>query len=101
MMFDKYRYKYDRANDEYKKFLARKEMPSKNQILSEYLTSGIRVSKEIFPDIHRSIETVIHWRKYIVMDKNCVYEDKYFKVINPELPLNCRDDGGWIEVIFT
>jgi hypothetical protein len=28
------------------------------------------------------------------MDRNCVYEDKYFKVISPEFPLNCRDDGG-------
>ena len=24
----------------------------------------------------------------------CVYEDKYFSVIAPELPLNCREDGG-------
>ena len=24
----------------------------------------------------------------------CVYEDKYFTVIAPELPLNCREDGG-------
>src|SRR5215471_17560463 len=24
----------------------------------------------------------------------CVYEDKYFKVIAPEFPLNCRADGG-------
>jgi hypothetical protein len=28
------------------------------------------------------------------MDKNTVYEDKYFKVISPDYPLNCRDDGG-------
>ncbi len=33
------------------------------------------------------------------MDKNCVYEDKYFKVINPEFPLNCRDDGGHLILI--
>ena len=23
-----------------------------------------------------------------------VYEDKYFHVVSPALPLNCRDDGG-------
>ena len=28
------------------------------------------------------------------MDSDCVYEDKYFKVVNPPKPLNCRDDGG-------
>ncbi len=28
------------------------------------------------------------------MGNNTVYEDKYFKVISPQLPLNCRDDGG-------
>jgi len=28
------------------------------------------------------------------VDKDTVYEDKYFKVINPDSPLNCRDDGG-------
>lgn len=33
------------------------------------------------------------------MEKNCVYEDKYFKVINPEFPLNCRDDGGHLIMI--
>ena len=33
------------------------------------------------------------------MDKNCVYEDKYFKVISPEFPLNCRDDGGHLILI--
>jgi diadenosine tetraphosphate (Ap4A) HIT family hydrolase len=26
--------------------------------------------------------------------KQTVYEDKYFQVISPALPLNCRDDGG-------
>jgi diadenosine tetraphosphate (Ap4A) HIT family hydrolase len=33
------------------------------------------------------------------MDKNCVYEDKFFKVINPELPLNCSDDGGHLVLV--
>ena len=33
------------------------------------------------------------------MDKNCVYEDKYFKVISPEFPLNCKDDGGHLILI--
>jgi hypothetical protein len=33
------------------------------------------------------------------MDRNCVYEDKYFKVISPEFPLNCRDDGGHLIMI--
>lgn len=28
------------------------------------------------------------------MDANCVYEDRYFVVISPEYPLNCKDDGG-------
>ena len=28
-----------------------------------------------------------------------VYEDKYFAVISPELPLNCRDDGGHLILI--
>lgn len=28
------------------------------------------------------------------MDADCVYEDRYFVVISPEFPLNCRDDGG-------
>ncbi len=23
-----------------------------------------------------------------------IYEDKYFKVVSPEYPLNCREDGG-------
>ena len=33
------------------------------------------------------------------MDKDCVYEDKYFKVISPEFPLNCSDDGGHLILI--
>ncbi|MBN2334357.1 hypothetical protein JXL21_02275 [Candidatus Bathyarchaeota archaeon] len=33
------------------------------------------------------------------MDENRVYEDKYFKVISPEFPLNCRDDGGHLILI--
>ena len=33
------------------------------------------------------------------MDKNRVYEDKYFKVIRPEFPLNCKDDGGHLILI--
>ncbi|MBI4763629.1 MAG: hypothetical protein HY787_03370 [Deltaproteobacteria bacterium] len=33
------------------------------------------------------------------MEKNCVYEDKYFMVISPEFPLNCRDDGGHLILI--
>jgi diadenosine tetraphosphate (Ap4A) HIT family hydrolase len=33
------------------------------------------------------------------MEKNCVHEDKYFKVISPEFPLNCRDDGGHLILI--
>jgi len=28
------------------------------------------------------------------MTDKLVYEDKYFRVISPEFPLNCRDDGG-------
>ena len=34
-----------------------------------------------------------------MMDKNCVYEDKYFKVISPEFPLNCREDGGHLIMV--
>ena len=30
---------------------------------------------------------------------NCVYEDKYFKVISPEFSLNCREDGGHLILI--
>ena len=33
------------------------------------------------------------------MDEDCVYEDKYFKVISPQNPLNCRDDGGHLILI--
>ena len=33
------------------------------------------------------------------MDKDTVYEDKYYKVINPDSPLNCRDDGGHLILI--
>ena len=29
----------------------------------------------------------------------CVYDDKYFQVISPRLPLNCRDDGGHLILI--
>ena len=29
----------------------------------------------------------------------CVYEDRYFQVIAPELPLNCREDGGHLVVV--
>jgi diadenosine tetraphosphate (Ap4A) HIT family hydrolase len=35
----------------------------------------------------------------LILDKNCVYEDKYFKVISPEFPLNCRDDGGHLILV--
>ena len=31
--------------------------------------------------------------------EECVYEDKYFMVISPEFPLNCRDDGGHLILI--
>jgi len=31
--------------------------------------------------------------------QECVYEDKYFVVISPEYPLNCRDDGGHLILI--
>lgn len=33
------------------------------------------------------------------MKENTVYEDKYFSVISPSLPLNCRDDGGHLILI--
>ena len=34
------------------------------------------------------------------MDKSAaVYEDKYFKLISPICPLNCRDDGGHLVLI--
>ncbi len=29
----------------------------------------------------------------------CVYEDRYFQVVVPEFPLNCRDDGGHLVVV--
>ena len=35
----------------------------------------------------------------MTLDKDCVYEDRYFKVISPEFPLNCRDDGGHLILI--
>ena len=28
-----------------------------------------------------------------------VFEDKYFQVISPEFPLNCRNDGGHLILI--
>ncbi len=33
------------------------------------------------------------------MKDNTVYEDKYFEVISPPQPLNCRDDGGHLILI--
>lgn len=33
------------------------------------------------------------------MEKDCVYEDRIFKVISPEFPLNCRDDGGHLIMV--
>jgi len=33
------------------------------------------------------------------MTDELVYEDKYFQVISPSLPLNCRDDGGHLILI--
>ncbi|MEJ2245190.1 MAG: hypothetical protein P8Y80_03735 [Acidobacteriota bacterium] len=33
------------------------------------------------------------------MDENTIYEDKYFKVINPIQALHCRDDGGHLILI--
>jgi diadenosine tetraphosphate (Ap4A) HIT family hydrolase len=33
------------------------------------------------------------------MPENTVYEDRYFTVVSPELPLNCRDDGGHLILI--
>jgi diadenosine tetraphosphate (Ap4A) HIT family hydrolase len=35
----------------------------------------------------------------IAMDENTVYEDKYFRVINPIPALHCRDDGGHLILI--
>jgi diadenosine tetraphosphate (Ap4A) HIT family hydrolase len=34
-----------------------------------------------------------------LLDDDCVYEDKYFKVICPRQPLNCREDGGHLILI--
>jgi diadenosine tetraphosphate (Ap4A) HIT family hydrolase len=34
-----------------------------------------------------------------MIKKDCVYEDKYFKVISPEFPFNCKDDGGHLILI--
>lgn len=31
--------------------------------------------------------------------EGCVYEDKYFKVLRPGFPLNCREDGGHLVLI--
>src|SRR5436853_6186902 len=28
-----------------------------------------------------------------------VYEDRYFEVVSPEFPLNCRDDGGHLVLL--
>jgi diadenosine tetraphosphate (Ap4A) HIT family hydrolase len=28
----------------------------------------------------------------------CLYEDRYFEVVAPEVPLNCREDGGHLVV---
>ncbi|MGD0918685.1 MAG: hypothetical protein ABSB22_19730 [Thermodesulfobacteriota bacterium] len=33
------------------------------------------------------------------MEENSVYEDRYFKVISPPFPLNCRNDGGHLVLI--
>ena len=29
----------------------------------------------------------------------CVYDDRYFQVISPKLPLNCREDGGHLILV--
>ena len=29
----------------------------------------------------------------------CIYEDRYFQVVAPEYPLNCREDGGHLVVV--
>ena len=29
----------------------------------------------------------------------CIYEDRYFQVVAPEFPLNCREDGGHLVVV--
>jgi len=33
------------------------------------------------------------------MRENAVYEDRYFAVVSPWLPLNCREDGGHLILI--
>ena len=33
------------------------------------------------------------------MTTDILYEDKFFQVINPQLPLNCRKDGGHLILI--
>jgi len=33
------------------------------------------------------------------MADHLLYQDKYFKVVSPEFPLNCRDDGGHLLLI--
>lgn len=33
------------------------------------------------------------------MADNIVYEDKFFVVISPEFPLNCREDGGHLVML--
>ena len=29
----------------------------------------------------------------------CVYEDRFFQIVAPEFPLNCREDGGHLVVV--
>jgi len=29
----------------------------------------------------------------------CIHEDRYFQVVGPEFPLNCREDGGHLVVV--
>jgi hypothetical protein len=31
--------------------------------------------------------------------QKCIYEDKFFQVISPDFPLNCRDDGGHLKLV--
>ena len=33
------------------------------------------------------------------MENKLVYEDKYFQVISPDFPQNCRDDGGQLMMV--
>jgi diadenosine tetraphosphate (Ap4A) HIT family hydrolase len=35
------------------------------------------------------------------VSNRCVHEDRYFQVVAPELPLNCREDGGHLVVVKT